>query len=153
MLLLQVSVHISTICTFLKFDFVFQVAGNAHKNNSRSICCDLFDRSIRCATYWLYVLSVQSKWSKSAPFKMSETTLYIMSLKVNIWGHRNVAVTMYPGKVSLQKCPAAVCACVCVSFSVRTVDVLRACVAVSTTGAVVYLLHVKLTISMLAMNI
>lgn len=77
-----------------------------------------------------------------------------MSLKVNIWGHHNVAVTMYPGKVSLQKCPAAaVCACVCVSFSVCTVDVLRACVAVSTTGAVVYLLRVKLTISMLAMNI
>lgn len=154
MLLLQVSVHISTICTFLKFDFVSQVAGNAHINNSRSICCNLFDHSIWCATYWLYVLSVQSKWSKSAPFKMSETTLYIMSLKVNIWGHHNVAVTMYPGKVSLQKCPAAaVCACVCVSFSVCTVDVLWACVAVSTTRAVVYLLHVKLTISMLAMNI
>lgn len=56
---------------------------------------------------------------------MSEMTLYIMSLKVNIWGHHNVAVTMYPGKVSLQKCPAAaVCARVCVSFSVCTVDVL-----------------------------
>lgn len=52
-------------------------------------------------------------------FEMSETTLYIMSLKVNIWGHHNVAVTMYPGKVSLQKCPAAaaVCVRVCVCLS------------------------------------
>lgn len=56
-------------------------------------------------------------------------------------------------KFHYKNAAAAVCVRVCVSFSVCTVDVLRACVAVSTTGAVVYLLHVKLTISMLAMNI
>lgn len=131
MLLLQVSVHISTICTFLKFDFVSQVAGNAHKNNGRSICCDLFDRSIRCATYWLYVLSVQSKWSKSAPLKCQKR---LCTLCLWRWTSGDIIMWLLPCtrekfhyKNALLLLLLCVCACVCVFLGVYSRCLVSVC--------------------------